>query len=206
MTIEFILVNKVSIRYHIGMKTKQIYDYIERLSNLLRNDMRREGAEHGLQPVQLEALNYLSICNRYSDTPMGVTEYLGQTKGTVSQSLKVLEKKAFLTKHADKNDRRITHLKVSSTGEQLLKKSIPAPLFTHACEHLNEQSETQIVTGLKELLQAVQRSNGMKSFGVCHTCRYNQKNEDRSFFCDLTKESLSQSDVQLICREHKSVA
>lgn len=206
MTKEFGLVNKVLIRYHDGMKTKQIYDYIERLSNLLRNEIRREGAEDGLQPVQLEALHYLSICNRYSDTPMGVTEYLGQTKGTVSQSLKVLEKKAFLTKYPDKNDKRITHLKVSSTGEKLLKKSIPTPLFTHACEHLNEQYKTQIVAGLKELLQAVQRSNGMKSFGVCHTCRYNQKNEEGGYFCDLTKERLSQSDVQLICREHENVA
>jgi len=206
MTKEFTLVNKVLIRYHCGMETKQINDYIERLSNLLRNEMRREGAEYGLQPVQLEALHYLSICNRYSNTPMGVTEYLGQTKGTVSQSLKVLEKKAFLTKHADKNDKRITHLKVSTTGKKLLKKSIPAPLFTQACEHLNEQSKTQIITGLNELLHAVQRSNGMKSFGICRTCRYNQKNEDGSYFCDLTKEPLSQSDVQLICREHENVA
>jgi len=194
------------IRYYGNMKTKQIYGYIERLSNLLRNEMRREGADYALQPVQLEALHYLSMCNRYSDTPMGVTEYLGQTKGTVSQSLKVLEKKAFLTKHADKNDKRITHLKVSSAGEKLLKKSIPAPLFTHACEHLNEQSKAQIITGLKELLQAVQRSNGMKSFGVCRTCRYNQKNKDGSYFCGLTREPLSQSDVQLICREHENVA
>jgi DNA-binding MarR family transcriptional regulator len=51
------------------------------------------GAAHGLQPVQLEVLNYLSSCNRYSDTPMAVTEYLGQTKGTVSQTIKTLEKK-----------------------------------------------------------------------------------------------------------------
>jgi len=188
------------------MKTKLIYDYIERLSNLLRNEARREGAEYGLQPVQLEALHYLSICSRYSDTPMGVTEYLGQTKGTVSQSLNVLEKKGFLTKHADHNDKRITHLKVSGTGEQLLKIAIPAPLFIRACEHLSEQSKNQIVNGLKELLQAVQRSNGMKSFGVCRTCRYNQKNEDGSYFCDLTKESLSWSDVQLVCREHENIA
>jgi len=187
------------------MKTTLIYDYVERLSNLLRNEVRREGGEDDLQPVQLEALHYLSLCNRYSDTPMGVTEYLGQTKGTVSQTLKVLEKKGFLTKHADKNDRRITHLKVSNRGEQVLEKSIPPPLFTQACEHLSARSKTQIVTGLKELLQAVQRSNGMRSFGVCRTCRYNQNNGGGGYFCGLTKEPLSQSDVQLICREYENV-
>ncbi len=171
----------------------------------MRNETRREGAEYGLQPVQLEALHYLSICNRYSDTPMGVTEYLGQTKGTVSQSLKVLEKKGFLTKHTDNHDKRITHLKVSSTGKKLLKKTIPTPIFSQACEHLNEPTQTQTISVLKDLLQAIQCANGMKSFGVCGTCRYNQKNKDGSFSCGLTKESLSQNDVLLICREHENV-
>ncbi len=206
MSKESVLVNKVLIRYYEAMKTDLIYDYVERLSNLLRNEVRREGVEYGLQPVQLEALYYLSICNRYSDTPMGVTEYLGQTKGTVSQTLKVLEKKGFLTKHSDKNDKRIIHLKISSTGEQILKKSIPPTVFAHACDHLSTRSKAKIIAALKELLQAVQRSNGMKSFGVCHACRYNHKNEDGDYFCKLTQEALSQSDVQLICREYENVA
>ncbi len=188
------------------MESKLIYGYAERLSNLLRNEMRREGVEYGLQPVQLEALRYLSICNRYSDTPMGVTEYLGQTKGTVSQTLKVLEKKGFLSKHTDKNDKRITHLKVSRAGERILAKSIPTPLFAQACEHLDTESKTRIIAALKELLQTVQHSNGMKSFGACHACRYNQKNDHGRYFCELTQETLSQSDVQLICREYKDVA
>ena len=185
------------------MKEKQIYDYVERLSNLLRNDMRREGAAYGLLPVQLEALHYLSICNRYSDTPMGVTEYLGQTKGTVSQSLKILEKKGLIAKHADSRDKRVTHLRVSHSGKKLLAKSIPAPKFAHTCRQLNAQSQTRIVEALKELLLALQRSNGMKVFGVCRTCRHNNRNEDGSYFCGLTKEPLSDRDVELICREHE---
>ncbi len=196
----------VLIRYYKHMKKKQIYDYLERLSNLLRNEVRRAGAEYGLQPVQVEALHYLSICNRYSDTPMAVTEYLGQTKGTVSQSLKVLEKKGFLSKRADKNDKRMIHLKLTGAAKKLLKKTIPTPLFSHACEHLDEQSQIRITNGLTDILQVIQRSNGMRSFGVCHTCRYNKKNKDGSNLCNLTQESLSQTELQLICREHESVA
>ena len=78
------LVELVFSRYYKGVNSNLIYDYVERLSELLRVDARRAGAAHGLLPVQLEALHYLSICNCYSDTPMAVTEYLGQTKGTVS--------------------------------------------------------------------------------------------------------------------------
>lgn len=155
--------------------------------------------------MQLEALHYLSLCNRYSDTPMATTEYLGQTKGTVSQTLKVLEKKGFLTKKADVNDKRVVHLKVSRAGDKLLHKFIPSRQFVDACEHLSKQSQTQIVSCLKELLHTTQRTNGMKTFGVCHTCRYNQKKMNRQYFCNLTQESLSSDDIQLICREHQNI-
>jgi DNA-binding MarR family transcriptional regulator len=188
------------------MKANQIYNYIERLGNLLRTDSRRGGVEHGLQPVQLEALHYLSLCNRYSDTPMATTEYLGQTKGTVSQTLKVLEEKGLLKKVADESDKRVIHLKVSKSGDKLLQKYIPSRQFVDACEQLSEQSQSQIITCLRELLQTTQRTNGMKTFGVCHTCRYNQKNNNSQYFCNLTHEPLSCNDIQLICREHQIVA
>ena len=73
--------------------SEDLFNIIERLANVLRQEVRAEGQSLGLQPVQQEALYYLSICNRYSDTTLAVTEYLGLTKGTVSQSLKVLENK-----------------------------------------------------------------------------------------------------------------
>ena len=84
----------------------QVHTTLERLCNLLRVEARSHGADDGLLPIQLEALHYLGRCNRYSDTVQGVTEYLGQTKGTVSQSLKVLENRGLVRKRADTEDRQ----------------------------------------------------------------------------------------------------
>ena len=84
------------------MNVHDSQDLLERLNNLLRMEMRAFGLSYGLLPVQIEALTYLTRCNRYSDTPQAVTEYLGLTKGTVSQSLKVLEQKGFFGKFRTK--------------------------------------------------------------------------------------------------------
>lgn len=184
------------------MSTKQIHNYIERLSNLLRTESRQLLTSHGLQPIQLEILHYLSVCNRYSNTAKGVAEYLGQTKGTVSQSIKVLERKGLITKHVDNIDKRIVHLKITSNARTLLKKTVPAPLFSNAGKLIKEQSMKQMQSALKSLLMAVQKANGLKSFGVCHTCRYNQQLNNGNHLCRLTKEVLSSKEVQLICREH----
>ncbi len=196
------LVKKVLIRYYCLMKDIEIYNYIERLSNLLRVDARRGGVEIGLQPIQLEALHYVSICNRYSDTPKAVTEYLGQTKGTVSQTLNVLEKKGLLKKITDSEDKRISHLKITNEGQKLLSDSIPSPLFVSACKQMSEASQSVVVDALDDLLRNIQSSNNMKTFGVCHSCSHNRKKADGNFFCNLTQEDLSTHDVQLICREH----
>ena len=64
-----------------------LLELVERLGNLMRAKLRRVSAQMQLQPVHMQALLYLSQANRYSNTPQALTEYLGLTKGTVSQSL-----------------------------------------------------------------------------------------------------------------------
>jgi len=198
----FLIVKKVFSRYYIGVNINYIYDCVERLSELIRVDSRQAGAEHGLQPVQIEALHYLSICNRYSDTPMAVAEYLGQTKGTVSQTLKVLENKGLLTKKTDENDKRISHLKLSAKGKRLLNNTIPTTMFVKACAVLPEKKKSEIEASLKLLLNVIVQANKMKTFGVCNSCRHNM-NKEGAYYCNLIQEPLSDSDIQLICKEHE---
>ena len=186
------------------MSADEIHNHIERLSNLLRTDSRKQLTGHGLQPVQLEVLHYLSVCNRYSNTGKGVAEYLGQTKGTVSQSIKVLERKGLVTKHIDNTDKRIVHLIISSSGKKLLKNTVPASLFSKAGKHIKKQSMSEILNALTSLLIAVQRANDLKTFGACHTCRYNKTLDNGKYLCGLTNEVLTSKEVQLICREHDS--
>ncbi|MCA9453857.1 MAG: MarR family transcriptional regulator, partial [Nitrospira sp.] len=105
------------------MSAQEANDVLERLCNLQRMEARAFGLRYGLQPVQMEALTYLTQCNRYSNTPQAVAEYLGLTKGTVSQSLKVLEQKGFLRKEADHEDKRIVRLAPTTKGSNLVKKA-----------------------------------------------------------------------------------
>lgn len=185
------------------MSFNEIYDVVERLSELLRVDSRQSGAKHGLQPVQIEVLHYLSVCNKYSDMPKAVTEYLGQTKGTVSQTLNVLDKKGLLSKRADADDKRVFHLKLTKQGKSLIKKIIPTPMFENACAALTKQAQSEISDSLKQLLTTLLQSNKMKSFGLCRTCHYNNRVKNNEYFCNLVEQPLSVTETGLICREHR---
>ncbi|PLW67089.1 MarR family winged helix-turn-helix transcriptional regulator [Pseudohalioglobus lutimaris] len=176
---------------------------LERVASLLRTETRNLLLVHGLQPVQFEALHYLSICNRYSDTPMGVTEYLGQTKGSVSQTLKVLEKKGLIEKTADKSDKRVAHLSVTKAGRNLVSSMLPSPSLARAGKQLGRTDEASIDASLRNLLRSMQQANNFKTFGQCATCRHNIRLTDDEYVCGLTEEALSGEDIELICREHK---
>lgn len=185
------------------MNIVEIQQLIERLAGLLRTEARPLLSEHGLLPVQFEALNYLSNCNRYSDTLMGVTEYLGQTKGTVSQTLKVLEKKGLIEKTPDQADKRVAHMSVTTAGRKLVESIPPSALLKSASKHLNKKDAASVEVSLQILLKSMQQGNDFKTFGQCATCRHNIKHSSNETICGLTKEALSSKDVELICREHE---
>lgn len=182
--------------------SEAIHDIIERLGNLLRADVRAACYAHGVRPVQFEALNYLAQCNRYSDTPQAVAEYLGLTKGTVSQTLKVLEEKALLLKRDDKQDKRVVHLEPTARGRRLVAQAVPAESVATGVESLSASNQRQMVETLRQLLRSIQQANGLKTFAPCRTCRFN-KQRDVDYLCSLTQEPLTDDDVSLLCREHQ---
>lgn len=199
------LVNLVLTRYYILMENQHeehmIYAYLDRIGNLIRSQERVLCKRHGLQPVQLRMLYYLGICNHYSNTPSGVTDYLLLTKGTVSQSLKVLEGKGFIEKRADPRDKRQIHLLLTSSGRSVFDQ-LPPDLLRITAVELGEAAAAETVSILRRLLVTMQRANGMQGFGVCHTCHYHQLLDEERFRCGLTGEVLSKSGATLICREH----
>jgi DNA-binding MarR family transcriptional regulator len=188
------------------MADTDIYELIECMTALIRSEERKKCAELGLQAVHFQVLNYLSRCNKYSNTPAAVANYLGMTRGTVSQSLIILEKKGFVEKIQDQNDKRVIHLKLLAAGEDVLKQARSTDLFGNATQILQTGLATAPtdVNVFQQALTALQKANQSQSFGVCKTCR-NFREKDNGYFCELTQEALSPSDISQICQEHTPV-
>lgn len=183
------------------METTDVFDLIERMAALIRSEERKKCTELGLQPVHLQALDYLSRCNRYSDTPAALTNYLGMTRGTVSQSLLLLVKKGYIEKISDTKDRRVVHLHLLEKGNAILRRARPKELFDRASLILEEgdcRSQKEVFT---QTLTALQKANQSYSFGLCKTCKF-FTTQSEGYVCGLTKEKLTKKDSEKICQEH----
>ena len=192
---------KMWSRYDRPMGSGREIEILERIANLLRAETRLAAQQSGLQPVQLEILDYLDRCNRYSDTPAAVAEYLSLTKGTVSQSIQRLEEKGFISRAHDPIDGRISRLRLSRKGRAIVNSKSQRALA--AAAERAEFEGRSLSEALERLLGALQRANGLRSFGVCQTCRFFEKGEGGRARCGLTAEPLSEDDSLLVCREHE---
>lgn len=184
------------------MKSLTSFQLLERISSLLLSEERKRYAALGIQAVHAQILEYLALCNRYSDTPAALTEYLGLTKGTVSQTLQVLERKGYLKKLSDPNDGRVVHLQLLPAGRELLNQVQPLDVFTQAEATLLQKEFKSLRHALGATLEVLQKANNSKSYGFCQSCIF-YKEFDQHMQCGLTNEPLSQEDVSKICREHR---
>ena len=179
-----------------------LLDTVERLGSLLRAGLRQAGAAQSLQPIHLQALLYLVEANRYSNTPQALAEYLGLTKGTVSQSLLLLARRKLIARHADEKDGRVVRLTLTDKGKDILKELGLTTAWRDALQAASPARLSSATKVLKEALATLQTKNGHRTFGVCVTCRHNLHIGPRSYVCGLTKEKLTSRDVNQICREH----
>ncbi len=179
-----------------------VYTLVERISNLLRNELRAAGGASQLEPVHLQALDYLDRANAYSNTPLAVAEYLGLSKGNISQRLIALEREGYLKRGVDKADRRISHLLTTAKGQSVLKSAVPPPTWRQVLARLPTDETKALHEGLVRLLRQLQAAQGQRSFGVCHTCRFFLR-EATQFRCGVTKEPLAVEQTSRICREHE---
>ncbi|MCP5278438.1 MAG: MarR family transcriptional regulator [Thiobacillus sp.] len=179
----------------------RILELAERLGNLAEAHLKTVAATHSLLPVHARILLYLANANRYSNTPQAVSDYLGLTKGTVSQSLILLESKGFLARGADDRDGRVVRLALTEAGLSLVKavEQAGAERFQTAARSLPKG----LLDGLTGMLRRLQLAEGRKSFGVCRTCRHHLAEGLGQWRCGLTGETLTVGDRERICREHE---
>jgi MarR family transcriptional regulator, negative regulator of the multidrug operon emrRAB len=177
---------------------------LDRIAALIHQAVRDDAARHDLLPIHLQVLGYLARANHYSDMPIAVAEYFGISRGSVSQTISVLERKELVARRPDPRNRKRVHLELTAHGRSVLEESWARRLERILSGHPGVDPEA-LAEGLRDLLQALQQENGQQAFGVCHRCAHFLE-EAGGFRCGLTGESLAVEQREKICREWTQAA
>ena len=176
-----------------------LLELVERLGNLMRAQMRRSAVQMQLQPVHVNALMYLAQANRYSNTPQALTEYLGLTKGTVSQSLLLLDRRGLVERYQDDVDRRVVRLRLSMQGESFLNEIEPQQAWQQATRNISPNRIRNAVSALRETLHTLQEEQQGERFGTCVHCAHFERLSARAARCGFMGDRLSGPETRKIC-------
>ena len=167
---------------------------LERLTRLVR------AAEHGadLNPAQWEALRYLSRANRFSNSPTALTHYLGATKGTISQTIKSLERKGYLQKIVRPEERRSVALSVTQKGHEAMLGNSWTKLAETA-DQFGGKTRRRLEKGLRSLLDDTLSRGGHVRFGTCASCRH----FGPSAHCAVFDETIAELETSMLCAAYR---
>ncbi len=166
---------------------------LDRLSRLIALD----GWEGNLNPAQMAALSYLGRANRFSRSPSVVAEYLGATRGTVSQTLKALHRKGLVEESSNPTDKRSISYKLTPEGDALLAQR---RLLDNVLDGLPDKDRAALDAKLGQVVGSALEALGLKLFGACKTCKYH-KSDGAQRYCMLLDVPLHAEEADQICVE-----
>lgn len=169
----------------------------------LINRMARLDASEGwagdLNPTQKMALEYLAEANMYSRSPSHVAEYIGTTRGTMSQTLKALARKGYVEEHRKEHDQRSISYDLTKEGAEIVRQPNPV---ARAIGEMSKANQAMLEQGLTQGLNLALLANGGRSFGQCKSCTHHDGTTN-SGFCKLLGVSLEAGEREKICIEHE---
>lgn len=153
-----------------------------------------------LNPTQRAVLDYIGQANRFSRSPSHVADYLGSTRGTVSQSFKSLVQKGYVTERRSVLDKRAISFDLTKKGQDIV---MAGNRLTDVLADRPADQKDALLGLLKGVLGDVLSQNTGRPFGVCKTCSHHEPTPEGGF-CKLLSEPLTSIETTQICYEQKS--
>ena len=150
-----------------------------------------------LNPSQTAVLNYLAKANRFSRSPSHVAAYLGTTRGTISQSLKSLNKKGYVNERRSTQDKRVISYDLTAKGREVASSTSQLEC---SIASLDENEKESLQDALAKIMRLALSQNGNQEFGICRTCIHHKPKADGAY-CSLLSEHLTVAEADQICAE-----
>ncbi len=181
--------------------SRHVADMLDRLARIAH------GAQFcaGLNPAQWEALRFLGRANRYSRSPGAIAEYLGATRGTVSQTLIALESKGYIKRSRCIADKRAVDVALTEAGRALLA-SDPLTVLGASVAALDEAERGALGRAIDRMFEQLHAARGLCGFGRCRNCCHLKPGEGAASApaapacrCGVTGEALKSEELDQIC-------
>ena len=182
--------------------TSKIVVGLERISEVFKVLLWEHAKVLGLSPIQIQILIFLAYHKSELCNVSNLAKEFNITKPTVSDAIRVLDKKKYIIKDYSLPDSRSYSILLSGLGKKtvLETENFANPIETHLKKNNTEDLENVFKT-LSKLIYQLQNNGILTVQRTCFGCKFYDKSENKSH-CNLINEELLTSDIRLDCPEY----
>ncbi len=175
---------------------------LERISEAFKSMLWLKAKEFGLSPIQIQILLFVSNHKEELCNVSHLAKEFNLTKPTISDVIKVLEKKAYITKSPSAVDARRFNVILSPTGTRLIDEleEYHSP-FKQLVDQLGESQLEVLYQNLTSLVFQLNRAGILSVQRTCFGCIYHQVS-DNKHHCRLLGIDLAITDIRLDCPDY----
>lgn len=176
----------------------------ELLLQLARGMLAERESDH-LTSAQWLALRYFARANAFSRTLSGFADYQATTRGTASQTIKLLIGRGYLTRSKSPYDGRSSTLNLTDKARTLLAEDPLMGVFNEI-DSLPTSKQEQLRDILRQFVGQLGGEARRHAVGSCRDCIFllirklkAQKGVEANFFCKCIGMPVNERDLELLC-------
>lgn len=186
----------------------RVREGLSRVATALRVDDWSRAKAASVNPTQYAILEHLEGRTEGAGVK-DIAFQLGVSQPTATDSILALERKGLVAKHADPNDRRAVHVRLTAEGQSALRAGdAVAGIAEHAVAALPPGRQEELLVTLVTMIRQLQEAGAIPIQRMCVSCRYFRPNVHadvaRPHHCAFVDAAFGPQDLRVDCREHET--
>lgn len=174
---------------------------LERLSEAFRVLLWEHAKVIGISPIQIQILIFVAYHDEALCNVSQLAQEFNLTKPTISDAVRILDKKGLIAKITSPSDKRAYSIALSKEGKAIVKKTqhFARPIHT-LTNQIEKTEQEQFFKTLTKIIYGLNQTGILSVQRTCHGCRFYEK-KGTIGFCTLMKKDLLEKDIRLDCAE-----
>ena len=177
---------------------------LERIGEAFRVLLWEHAKVLGISPIQIQILIFVAYHEETLCNVSHLAQEFNLTKPTISDAIRVLEKKGFIEKLPSPTDRRAYSIILTEEGKKICSEieHFAAPIH-NIINTWDEGESAKFFHQLSQLIYGLNQAGILNVQRTCYNCKYYLKREDHHY-CGLMETDLFLPDVRLDCPEFET--
>jgi len=177
---------------------------MEKLAGVNRVLLWEVAKQEKLSPIQIQFLTFINSHPEGFCTVSNLAKEFDLREATVSEAIKSLQNKGFISKERKKEDRRIFILRLTESGKKLSNKvSVWSDALVEQIGQFPPDKKEKILLYLMELLKSLRKAGIISVAKMCMTCTNFEKEihpgSIKPHHCKLTDSPLANAELTIDC-------